>query len=260
MRRLMRCGRRVVMVTRGCLRVTDGRGRDGGSTVGWTRVHDARLAHDERKPGGEQNRDRSEPRCPAHSRKNGSNTNLVPVVPADCRLAGITVRVLRCILRSPAELAVVRLNSGTRGAAVGIAKKTVLLVEDNEDNRIIYATALRYAGYDVLEAVTGTEGVYQARTNLPDLVLMDISVPELDGWEATAILKADPTTKHIPIIAVTAHALPGDRERSLEAGCDGYLAKPIPPATLLAEVDRRFGRPTPSYTPVHPVHDDGTSR
>jgi len=141
---------------------------------------------------------------------------------------------------------------------VGIAKKTVLLVEDNEDNRIIYATALRYAGYDVLEAVTGTEGVYEARTHLPDLVLMEISVPELDGWEATAILKADPTTKHIPIVAVTAHALPGDRERSMQAGCDGYLAKPIPPATLLAEVDRRFGRPTPSYTPVHPV-DDGSS-
>jgi two-component system cell cycle response regulator DivK len=139
---------------------------------------------------------------------------------------------------------------------VGIAKKTVLLVEDNEDNRIIYATALRYAGYDVLEAVTGTEGVHEARTHLPDLILMDISVPELDGWEATAILKADPATKHIPIVAVTAHALPGDRERSMEAGCDGYLAKPIPPATLLAEVDRRFDRPTPSYTPAHPSPTD----
>ena len=124
---------------------------------------------------------------------------------------------------------------------------SILLVEDNEDNRIIYATALRYAGYEVYEAITGTEGVQQARSQRPDLVLMDISVPELDGWEATAILKADPATKHIPIIAVTAHALPGDEERSLEAGCDGYLAKPIPPATLIAEIDRRFGRTTPSY-------------
>jgi CheY-like chemotaxis protein len=124
---------------------------------------------------------------------------------------------------------------------------SILLVEDNEDNRIIYATALRYAGYEVLEAITGTEGVHQARTQRPDLVLMDISVPELDGWEATAILKADPSTKHIPVIAVTAHALPGDEERSLEAGCDGYLAKPIPPAALIAEIDRRFGRTTPSY-------------
>jgi CheY-like chemotaxis protein len=126
---------------------------------------------------------------------------------------------------------------------------SILLVEDNEDNRIIYATALRYAGYQVFEAITGTDGVQQARTQRPDLVLMDISVPELDGWEATAILKADPITRHIPVIAVTAHALPGDEERSREAGCDGYLAKPIPPAALIAEVDRRFGRTTPSYTP-----------
>jgi len=132
---------------------------------------------------------------------------------------------------------------------VSVPQKTVLLVEDNEDNRIIYATALRFAGYNVLEAITGTDGVYQTRTYLPDLVLMDISVPELDGWEATSILKADPATKHIPIIAVTAHALPGDRERSFQVGCDGYLAKPIPPAALLAEVDRRFGRSTPSYVP-----------
>jgi len=130
---------------------------------------------------------------------------------------------------------------------VSTDQNSVLLVEDNEDNRIIYATALRYAGYEVFEAITGTEGVAQARTNRPGLILMDISVPELDGWEATAILKADPVTKHIPVIAVTAHALPGDEERSLEAGCDGYLAKPIAPAKLLAEVDRRFGRTTPSY-------------
>jgi CheY-like chemotaxis protein len=129
---------------------------------------------------------------------------------------------------------------------------TVLLVEDNEDNRIIYATALRYSGYEVVEAITGTEGVRQARTHLPNLILMDISIPELDGWEATAILKADPDTKHIPIIAVTAHALPGDHERSIRAGCDGYLAKPIAPAKLIAEVDRRFGKLVPSYAPTHP--------
>jgi CheY-like chemotaxis protein len=128
--------------------------------------------------------------------------------------------------------------------------KTVLLVEDNEDNRIIYATALRYAGYKVIEAITGTEGVHHARVDKPDLILMDISVPEIDGWEATAILKADATTKHIPIIAVTAHALPGDEERSIAAGCDGYLAKPITPAALIGEVDRRFGRTKPSYMPA----------
>jgi CheY-like chemotaxis protein len=127
---------------------------------------------------------------------------------------------------------------------------TVLLVEDNEDNRIIYATALRYAGYEVLEAITGTEGVRLAREEQPGLILMDISIPELDGWEATAIIKADPATRHIPVVAVTAHALPGDAERSAEAGCDGYLAKPIPPAALVGEVDRWFNRATPSYSPI----------
>jgi two-component system, cell cycle response regulator DivK len=129
-------------------------------------------------------------------------------------------------------------------------EKTILMVEDNEDNRIIYATALRYCGYAVIEAITGTEGVRLARERLPDLILMDISVPELDGWEATAVLKADPATAHIPIVAVTAHALPGDEERSVAAGCNGYLAKPITPADLVAEVDRRFGRTTPSYRPT----------
>jgi two-component system cell cycle response regulator DivK len=127
---------------------------------------------------------------------------------------------------------------------------TVLLVEDNEDNRIIYATALRFAGYEVLEAVSGTEGLGKTREEKPGLVLMDISIPEIDGWEATAILKADPATRHIPIIAVTAHALPEDERRSTAVGCDGYLPKPIPPAALIGEVDRRFGRSVPSYTPT----------
>ena len=122
--------------------------------------------------------------------------------------------------------------------------KTVLLVEDKEDNRFIYATALRYVGYEVLEAMSGKQGIEQARKRLPDLILMDISIPDIDGWEATIVLKADPLTRAIPIIAVTAHVLPGDERRSIEAGCDGYLAKPVSPATLIAEVDRRFGRPT----------------
>ncbi len=120
--------------------------------------------------------------------------------------------------------------------------KTVLLVEDNEDNRFIYATALRYAGYEVIEAVSGRQGIQEARVQRPDLILMDISIPDVDGWEATIVLKADPLTRSIPIIAVTAHVLPGDERRSMEAGCDGYFAKPVTPATLIAEVDRRFGR------------------
>jgi CheY-like chemotaxis protein len=87
-------------------------------------------------------------------------------------------------------------------------------------------------------------GIERARACLPDLILMDISIPDIDGWEATIVLKADPLTRAIPIIAVTAHVLPGDERRSMEAGCDGYLAKPMSPATLIAEIDRRFGRPT----------------
>jgi two-component system cell cycle response regulator DivK len=125
---------------------------------------------------------------------------------------------------------------------VSPAPCTILLVEDNEDNRIIYATALRFSGYEVVEAITGTEGVRLARSVRPDLILMDISIPELDGWQATAILKADETTAHIPIIAVTAHALHDDEARSIQAGCDGYLAKPLTPSALLAEVDRRLAR------------------
>jgi CheY-like chemotaxis protein len=120
--------------------------------------------------------------------------------------------------------------------------KTVLLVEDNEDNRFIYATALRYVGYEVIEAVSGRQGIERAREQRPDLILMDISIPDVDGWEATIVLKADPLTRAIPILAVTAHVLPGDERRSMEAGCDGYLAKPVAPATLIAEVDRWLGR------------------
>jgi two-component system cell cycle response regulator DivK len=123
------------------------------------------------------------------------------------------------------------------------------LVEDNEDNRVIYATALRYAGYLVSEAITGSQAITLARELRPELILMDIALPELDGWQATAVLKADSATQHIPVIAVTAHVLPGDIERSIAAGCDGYLAKPISPASLVAEVDRRFGRTKPSYQP-----------
>jgi CheY-like chemotaxis protein len=115
--------------------------------------------------------------------------------------------------------------------------RTVLVVEDNEVNRAIYIAALRFAKYRVLEAESGREGLELAREHVPDLILMDIGIPELDGWEATRILKADPVTAHIPIIAVTAHALPEDARRSMEVGCDAYLAKPISPTRMIAEVD-----------------------
>jgi len=124
------------------------------------------------------------------------------------------------------------------------APKTVLLVEDNEDNRIVYSTILRHFGYRVIEALNGEEGIATARAERPDLILMDISIPIIDGWEATQVLKHDPETRHIPIIALTAHALASDRERAMEVGCDGYLAKPCEPRAVVAEVQRFLGRGT----------------
>jgi len=122
-------------------------------------------------------------------------------------------------------------------------KKTILLVEDNEDNRSIYRTVLEHFGYAVLEAPDGEEGVRIARESIPDLILMDISIPLLDGWEATKLLKAEEGTSGIPIIALTAHALATDRIKAKEVGCDGYLAKPVEPRKVLEEVKRLVGPP-----------------
>ena len=119
--------------------------------------------------------------------------------------------------------------------------QTLLLVEDNEDNRIIYSTVLRHLGYRVVEAQDGVEAVELARTTQPDLILMDISIPRMDGWEATRILRGDPRTRDIPIVALTAHALADDRERAAEVGFSSYLAKPIEPRVVVAEVRRWFG-------------------
>lgn len=120
-------------------------------------------------------------------------------------------------------------------------KKTVLLVEDNEDNLVVYRTILDFVGYQVIEARDGEEGVDRARSDHPDLILMDISIPKIDGWEATRRLKADEQTKDIPIIALTAHALEEDRQKAIRAGCDGYLAKPIEPRRVVEEVQRFVG-------------------
>lgn len=119
--------------------------------------------------------------------------------------------------------------------------KTVLLVEDNEDNRIVYSTILKHFGFRVSEALNGEDGIAKARSQKPDLILMDISIPVVDGWEATKVLKRDPETSHIPIIALTAHALASDREKAMEVGCDGYLAKPCEPRAVVAEVQRFLG-------------------
>lgn len=118
---------------------------------------------------------------------------------------------------------------------------TILLVEDHPDNRGIYRTILEHGGLNVIEAEDGEAGVRLARERRPALILMDVSLPVMDGWEATRILKEDPETASIPIIAVTAHALQGDRERAKAAGCDGYIPKPAPPREVLEEVQRRLG-------------------
>lgn len=121
------------------------------------------------------------------------------------------------------------------------SSKTVLLVEDNEDNRTVYRTILEHFGYEVIEARNGEDGIRMAREDHPDLILMDISIPLIDGWEATKILKGDAATAGIPIIALTAHALATDRAKAQEVGCDGYLAKPCEPRRVVAEVEKFIG-------------------
>ena len=114
---------------------------------------------------------------------------------------------------------------------------TILLVEDNEMNRDMLSRRLERHGYRVVVAVDGQSGVEMALSEAPDLVLMDMSLPVLDGWEATRRLKAAPATRHVPVIALTAHAMSGDRERALEAGCDDYDTKPIELPRLLGKIE-----------------------
>jgi two-component system cell cycle response regulator DivK len=114
--------------------------------------------------------------------------------------------------------------------------KRVLVVEDTEDNRRIIRDLLTSAGYETIEAVTGEEGVAMAAEHRPDLILMDVQLPVLDGYEATRRIKANPALRHIPVIAVTSYALSGDEEKTRAAGCDAYVAKPFSPRLLLAKV------------------------
>ena len=112
----------------------------------------------------------------------------------------------------------------------------ILLVEDNEMNRDMLSRRLQRRGYEVVLAFDGESGVAMAQTEAPDLVLMDMSLPVLDGWEATRRLKADAATRHIPVIALTAHAMSSDRDKALEAGCDDYDTKPIELPRLLVKM------------------------
>lgn len=112
----------------------------------------------------------------------------------------------------------------------------ILYVEDNEDNIYVIKNRLGRAGYTVLIATDGEQGVNMAAAERPDLILMDLRLPVLDGWEATRRIKAQPDTRGIPIIALTAHAMTGDREKALEAGCDDFDTKPVELPRLLEKV------------------------
>lgn len=114
--------------------------------------------------------------------------------------------------------------------------RRILLIEDHEDNRRIVRDLLAPAGYDVVEALTGEDGVTMADSHRPDLILMDIQLPGLDGYEATRRIKANPALQAIPIIAVTSYALSGDDVKAREAGCDAYVTKPFSPRALLAKI------------------------
>jgi CheY-like chemotaxis protein len=117
------------------------------------------------------------------------------------------------------------------------AMPKILLIEDNEMNRDMLSRRLRRKGYEVVLAVDGQSGVEMTQNQTPDLVLMDMSLPVLDGWEATRRLKADAATQHIPIIALTAHAMSSDRDKALEVGCDDYDTKPIELSRLLGKIE-----------------------
>jgi CheY-like chemotaxis protein len=123
---------------------------------------------------------------------------------------------------------------------------TVLIVDDFDDNRQMYAEFLTYSGYRVLEASNGAEAVAKATDHLPDLVVMDLSLPVLDGWEATRRLKGDPRTRHIPVVALTGHALDGHSTEARDAGCDAFLAKPCLPDKLLETVRRMLAKVRPT--------------
>jgi two-component system cell cycle response regulator DivK len=117
----------------------------------------------------------------------------------------------------------------------------ILIVEDNPDNRTLITDILLAMDYTVIEAVDGEQGVAKATAEQPDLILMDLSLPQMDGWTATTRIKAQEALKDIPIIALTAHAMVGDREKALEAGCDDYISKPIDLAELQTKLAQHLG-------------------
>ena len=123
-----------------------------------------------------------------------------------------------------------------------MSKGRILVVEDNMDNYELVRFILERAGYDVFLAVNGRDGVAAARLQKPDLILMDLGLPELDGWRAAEKLKGDDTTKWIPLYALTAYTLPNERKRALDAGCDGYVSKPIHMSAFLNTIEEALGK------------------
>lgn len=122
-----------------------------------------------------------------------------------------------------------------------MAGKRILVIEDHEENRRLLRDLLTSFGYQLIEAVTGEEGLTMAGTELPDLILMDIQLPGMDGYETTRRIKANPELRHIPVIAVTSYALSGDDVKALEAGCDAYVTKPFDPAELVGKIQEFLG-------------------
>jgi two-component system, cell cycle response regulator DivK len=122
-------------------------------------------------------------------------------------------------------------------------RRTLLLIEDDFDAREAYGLALRHFGYRVIEAVNGIEGLRLAREVRPDLILMDLGLPQLDGWQATEMLKRDPETAHIPVMAVTVHVHDSERARAEVVGCDRFVPKPCVPSQLRDEIERLLGPP-----------------
>jgi two-component system response regulator len=119
----------------------------------------------------------------------------------------------------------------------------VLIVEDNEMNRDMLSRRLQRKGYEIEIAMDGEEGVRKASEQLPDLILMDMSLPVMDGWAATKLIKSNPATLNIPVIALTAHAMSNDREKALEAGCNDYDTKPVDLNRLLLKMEALLGTP-----------------
>lgn len=134
---------------------------------------------------------------------------------------------------------------------------TILVVDDNADNREVFGLLLECSGYTVVTATDGWDGVQQARAHRPDVILMDVSMPVMDGFQATELLKLDPTTREIPVVAVTAHDDADHRTRASRVGMSGFLAKPVPPRRVVEEVQRCLARLGPASSgDTHPEYVD----